>query len=366
MRKNYNLLKTTTVITFAVLASFGLSNCQRNVETTLVSVVYDSLSVVKPVIITEPTLNDTDDPAIWINPTDPTKSLIVGTDKGDSTGGLWVFNLEGKIDSSKCVFNMKRPNNVDIEYGFNLNGTPTDIAVCTERGRDKIRVFSLPNMKAIDNGGIPVFEGDSLRSPMGIGLYKNPQTGDISAIVSRKFGPDGSYLWQYKLMAQPDGSVSGEKVRSFGAFKGMNEIEAIVVDDELGYVYYTDEGSGVRQYYAHPDSSGVELSLFGTTGFVEDHEGVSVFPTTKGEGYILVSDQGANRLHIFKREGSKRNPFEHQLVKIVNIAALHSDGNEITTIPLNSTFTKGLFVAMSTDKTFHFYKWEDLAGDDLK
>ena len=41
----------------------------------------------KPIVTTEPTEFDTDDPAIWINPADPQKSLIVGTDK-ETDGGL--------------------------------------------------------------------------------------------------------------------------------------------------------------------------------------------------------------------------------------------------------------------------------------
>jgi len=35
-------------------------------------------------------------------------------------------------------------------------------------------------------------------------------------------------------------------------------------------------------------------------------------------------------------------------------------------IALNDTFKSGIFVAMSDNKTFHFYKWEDIAGEDLK
>src|SRR5574344_323658 len=365
MKHRNRIVQLAAFLLIVSLIRVAFSCCQFDDEQSA-TVVYDSLTVVKPVIITDTTFNDTDDPAIWINPTDPSKSLIIGTDKGDSTGGLWVFNIEGKIDSSKCVFNMKRPNNVDIEYGFNLNGTSTDIAVCTERGTDMIRVFSLPEMKAIDNGGIPVFQTETQRKPMGIALYKDPKNGEVYAFVSRKSGPDGSYVWQYQLSAQPDGSVIGTQVRSFGLFKGMREIEAIAVDDELGYVYYSDEGSGIRQYYAHPDSSNVELTLFGTTGFVRDHEGSAIYPTSKGKGYILVSDQEVNRFRIFKREGTKSNFFEHQLVKIVNVAAMESDGSEVTAIPLNSTFSKGLFVAMSTDKTFHYYRWEDIAGNDLK
>ncbi len=328
-------------------------------------VVYDSLTVVQPAVVTELTLNDTDDPAIWVNPDDPGKSLILGTDKGDTTGGVFVFTLDGKIDSSRSVFNLKRPNNIDIEYGFRLGETKTDIAVFTERGRNMIRVYSLPGMNELDNGGIEVFETDSLREPMGIALYKDPKTAAIYAIVSRKFGADGSYLWQY-LLTSPDGkTVSGTKVREFGHFRGGKEIESIAVDDELGYVYYSDELFGIHQYYASPDRGNAELSTFGTTGFTGDQEGISIYKTSATDGYILVSDQLSNRFRIFSREGTPENPFEHRLLKIVNVAARESDGSEVIEVPLNGAFNHGLFAVMSTDRTFHFYRWEDIAGKDL-
>ena len=97
--------------------------------------------VVQPVVITDTVRHDTDDPAIWINPTDPAKSLVVGTDK-DQDGGLYVFDLHGKI--VREVHDLKRPNNVDIAYGLMLNGKPTDIAVTTERFAHKLRILPCP------------------------------------------------------------------------------------------------------------------------------------------------------------------------------------------------------------------------------
>jgi 3-phytase len=318
-------------------------------------------NVVQPAIITEPSLVDTDDPAIWLNEQNPEQSLILGTDKGNENGGIYVYDLNGKIDHRKTILNLKRPNNIDIEYGFDLNGKKTDIAVFTERGSNQIRVLSLPDVKLIDKDGINVFEGDSLREPMGISLYKEPKTGNVYAIVSRKTGPSGTYLWEYLLYANPDGTVSGKKVRAFGEFSGKKEIEAIVVDDVNGYVYYSDEKCGIRQYYASPDSSNRQLSLFATTGVTCDHEGLSIYSTSDTTGYILLSDQQANQFQIFEREG-----FQHKLLKIVKVAAKESDGSEVIPVPLNSTFAHGLFVVMSTDRTFHFYRWEDIAGKDLK
>jgi 3-phytase len=322
-------------------------------------------SPIQPQVITEQVLHDTDDPAIWINPADPSQSIILGTDKGGDTeeGGLYVFRLDGTIDRERSVFPLNRPNNVDIAYGLQLGAARVDIAVVTVRRENKIRVFSLPDMVAIDNGGISVFDGDSLRDPMGVSLYTNLATNQIYAIVGRKSGPtDGSYLWQYELVDNGDGTVNGNVVRTFGYYSGKKEIEAIAVDNELGFVYYSDEQYGVRKYYAHPDSSNVELALFATTGVVDDHEGLSIYKNEDGTGYLMLSDQQGQRFHIYTREGSGGNPHDHTLLKVVDVAAMESDGSDVTHRNLGPSFPNGLFVAMSTDKTFHFYRWEDFFG----
>lgn len=313
-------------------------------------------SVIKPVIITEPVKYDADDPAIWINPKDPAKSLVIGTDK-DANGALYVFDLKGKI--VKVVDSLQRPNNIDIAYGLMLNGQPTDFAVTTERYTHKLRFFSLPDMQPIDNGGIPVFEGENepqFRDLMGIAVYTAPD-GKHYAIVGRKTGPSGSYLWQYLLQDNGQGKVKATLVRKFGNYSGKKEIEAIAVDNEAGYVYYSDEQFGVRQYYADPAKGNEELAVFGKTGFSEDHEGISIYKGSNIDGYILVSDQGANQFHLFSRAG-----LDHKPVKVVKVAASHSDGSDIVSQPLDSTFKHGLFVVMSDDRTFHYYRWEDIAG----
>ena len=328
------------------------------------SVAYDTI---QPVVITEKVKYDTDDPAIWIDKKNPANSLIVGTDK-NKDGALYVYDLSGKIIREKTVSGLQYPNNVDIEYGLKLGGVDTDIAVCTERLTNKIRVFRMPDMKAVDNGGIPVFEGEALRAPMGISLYKRPKDGTVFAIVSRKEGPaDGRYLWQYRLEDDRTGHVRGVKVREFGLWSGKKEIESVAVDDSLGFVYYSDESFGIRKYHADPDhpDSRKELALFGTNGFMEDREGISIYNVNDTSGYILVSDQLANQFHIFKREGESDDPHRHTRVNIIKVSTNESDGSEVTSCTLNDSFPDGLFVAMSDDRTFQFYSWKDIAGDEL-
>jgi 3-phytase len=351
----------TKLACFYIIALF--LSLQAKCQTTK-----DNNLPIAPIIITDSVKKDSDDPAVWIDKKDPSKSLIIGTDK-DIDGGLYAFNLEGKIQENKVVRGLKRPNNVDVEYGLKLKGISTDIAVTTERFTHKLRIFSLPDMKSIDNGGIEVFENETstgFRDLMGIALYKNKK-GEIYAIVGRKTGPTtGEYLWQYLLQDDGSGQVEAKLVRKFGIYSGKKEIESIAVDDELGYVYYSDEGIGVRKYYAEPSKGNEQLALIGTTGFTEDHEGISIYNLSKKKGYILVSDQGADKFHVFLREGSKKNPNEHQLLKVVNVKAHQSDGSETIALSFNKNFRKGLFIAMSDDRTFHIYRWEDIAGKELK
>lgn len=344
------------------IAGIIISSCTNTQNTTAVD------SAVKPLFVTEPVQFDTDDPAIWINPADSSESLVIGTDK-DENGGLYVFDLKGKIIKSKTVKGLKRPNNVDVAYGLVLGGRQTDIAVIAERMTHKLRVFSLPDMRPIDNGGIPVFEGETgemQRDLMGIAMYTSPQ-GQIYAIAGRKTGPqDGSYLWQYLLEDDGTGKLKATLKRKFGKYSGKKEIESIAVDNELGYIYYSDEQFGVRKYYADPAQGNRELALFATTGFKDDNEGISIYKTTDSTGYILVSDQAANHFQVFSREGTQQDPNHHVLITSIPTSTNNSDGSDIYSGALNDDFKHGIFVAMSDDKTFQFYRWEDLAGKKLK
>jgi 3-phytase len=354
------LNKILTAIICLSLSSCANRNLQNGNSSTLDSVV-------TPLYVTEPVEFDTDDPAIWVNPMDPTQSLIIGTDK-DENGGLYVYDLQGKIIKEKTVKNLKRPNNVDVAYGLKLGGKSVDVAVVTERFTHKLRIFSLPNMKSIDNGGIPVFVGETsreFRDLMGIALYTSPE-GRIYAIVGRKKGPnDGTYLWQYLLEDDGSGAVKASLVRKFGKYSGKKEIEAIAVDNEMGYIYYSDEQVGVRKYYADPAKGNEELALFATKGFTDDNEGISIYKTSDTTGYILVSDQSANQFKVYSRKG-KANPHDHVLITSIKASTNQSDGSDIVSVPLNQDFKHGLFVAMSDDKTFHLYRWEDIASRLLK
>ncbi|GMV37189.1 MAG: hydrolase [Fimbriimonadales bacterium] len=319
---------------------------------------------------TDPVTHDADDPAIWIHPTDPEKSLIIGTDKEKAPGGgIYVFSLDGK--TKQVIANVDRPNNVDVEYGLVLGGVSRDIAVATERGKQRLRVFVID----ADSGTLSdvtgqtyVFEGQSgaAREPMGISLYKRPSDSAIFAIVGRKFGPDGTYIWQYRLSDAGTGKVNATKVREFGKFSGSGEIEAIAVDDALGYVYYSDENFGIRKYHADPDhpDAAKELAVFGREGFAGDREGIAIYARQDGTGFIICSDQRKdNSLYrVYKREGEPGRPHDHgREVKVIAGGADDTDGIEVVSTSLGCKFPKGLLVVMNSGpRNFLLFDWRDV------
>jgi 3-phytase len=111
----------------------ALSGCTSSVFTA---------TGVAPAVWTAQVTDDPDDPAIWIHPTDPSASLIIGTNKVQApNGALVIFGLNGA--ARQTVAGLDRPNNVDIEYGLKMGEGTIDVAVTTERLKSRLRVFRI-------------------------------------------------------------------------------------------------------------------------------------------------------------------------------------------------------------------------------
>lgn len=317
---------------------------------------------VKPRVVTEPVRYDSDDPAIWVNRSEPAKSLVLGTDK-EADGALYVFGLDGKIRHELTIRGLLRPNNVDVAYDVPLAGRKVDVAVVAERFAHRVRVFSLPDMRPIDGGGIPVFEGERARDVMGVTTYTRPSDGAVFVIVSRsdRFAPKQGYLHQYRLVDDGTGTLRGLKVRAFGEWSGRKEIEALSVDPVRGMVFASDETFGIRKYHADPavEDADDELAQFGLTGFARDHEGTAIFRRGRERALLFVSDQQAGELRLFELDGHPEAPHRHALVGHVRFTAQETDGIDLVSTALPG-FPGGLLVAMSTDRTYHFYGLDDL------
>jgi 3-phytase len=310
----------------------------------------------KAAVASEPVGDDPDDPAIWIHPNDPAQSIVVATNKTAApAGSIVVFDLTGKI--LQTISGIDRPNNVDIRQNVALGGRAWDLAVATERYKNRLRIFAIDakTRRLSDLAAPAVFEGETgdLAAPMGIALYRRASDGALFAIVGRKSGPAEGYLWQYRV--EEGGRL--RLVRKFGRFSGEGEIEAIVADDEAGFVYYADEGAGIRKYHADPDApdAGRELALFGTSGYRGDREGLAIYRTGPSQGYLISTDQiaGGSRYLLYDRA----NP--SAVLAVIEGGADETDGIEVTSTPLGAAFPHGLLVTMNSGpRNFLFFAWQ--------
>jgi 3-phytase len=320
--------------------------------------------------------NDPDDPAVWVHPTDPSRSLILGTMKVAAPAGAVVaFGMDGQI--RQVISGIDRPNNIDVEYGLQLGGKRFDIAVVTERLARQLRIFRIEPTggRLVDIGAVPVLQGQpgEAGAPMGIALYRRPRDGATFAIVAPKEGPRQGYLWQYRLADAGAGRVGATLVRRLGNFSATsirdeNEIEAVAVDDALGYLYYSDEADGIHKWHADPDHADAarELAHFARTGFRGDREGIAIYALPDGTGYIVVTDQidEDSEYHLYPREGAAGNPHDHSReIAVLRGGADATDGIEISSRPLGPGLPSGVLVAMNSGpRNFLVFRWQDIAA----
>ena len=325
---------------------------------------------------TAPLSNDPDDPAIWVHPEDPSRSLILGTMKvAAPAGAIVVFGMDGQI--RQTISGIDRPNNIDVEYGLQLGGRRVDVAIATERLARQLRVFRIDAAEGrlADLGGVPILEGQAgeAGAPMGVALYRRPRDGAVFAIVAPKEGPREGYLWQYRLTDAGGGRIAATFVRRFGNFSATtvreeNEIEAVAVDDALGYVYYADEADGIHKWHADPDhpNAARELAHFARSGFRGDREGIAIYALPDGTGYIVATDQieADSEYHLYPREGAPGNPHDHSReIAVLRGGADATDGIEISSRALGPGLPNGVLVAMNSGpQNFLVFRWQDVAA----
>jgi 3-phytase len=323
-----------------------------------------STITVNPKVSTSAVRDDADDPAIWIHPTEPAKSVIIGTDKGNA-GALYVWDMAGKEIQRVPL---GRPNNVDVRYGMLVGGQRIDIAVTNLRTSPKqIKVFQIHSSNGTltditTNAGILTPELDD---PYGLCLYKRPSDGAIFVIASTQTGAKKNNLHQYRLQDDGAGKVKGAYVRAIGNGVIKAYVEGLVADDELGYIYASDETNAIRKFYADPDrGDNQQIVAFATGDGIEgDREGLGIYKCPNGTGYLVASSQGNSTVKIYRREGEPGNPHHHTLLTTIKTnGSTETDGLDITNLPTSATFPKGFLVKHhSQGKQYVLYSWEEIA-----
>jgi PKD repeat protein len=304
---------------------------------------------------------DADDPAIWIHPTNPALSLVIGTDKVGNF--VYVWDMNGQQLQRVSV--SATPNNGDVRYAMPVGGAPVDIYVVGVENPSRLVIFKIdPNTRTLsDITAAGATATPQVKEPYGVCLYRRASDGAMFAFVNSNGGVDG-VLHQYQLTDNGAGKVKATFVRSFGGDVNGNHSEGMVADDQLGYVYISEEDCCVHKFYADPAMGNARLAVFAQSdGIDPDREGLGIYGCANGTGYILLSSQGNKRVKVYRREGDPGNPHGHSLVTTIytpNVGG--TDGLDVTNRPAGPNFPFGFLAKHnSSAKNFALIAWEDIA-----
>jgi 3-phytase len=298
-----------------------------------------------------------DDPAIWVHPTDINKSRILGSDKQE---GIEVYDLNGKRTVS---YSFGEINNIDLRYDFPLGGKSVDIVGGSNRTSWEISLYSIEEGRLRNVNGTPI--KPKMPKMYGFSMYHSQRTDKYYALIAGK----GGEFEQYELYDNGQGKIDGKLVRSM---KFASVTEGIVADDEYGFIYVAEERGSVWKFDADPGDN--TLTNIGTAGdgkLTADIEGLAIYYTADGEGYLIISSQGNSTYAVYERVTNKYiNSFE------INKGALDgtfdTDGIDVMGFGLGDKWPNGFFVAQdgsNTDKRFPFFfnqnfkvvSWEKIA-----
>lgn len=283
---------------------------------------------VKPLIQTDaiPSLGDAaDDPAIWVHPSDATKSLVLGTDK---QGGLAVYNLAGREQQYLPV---GRLNNIDIRTGFDFNGQLIDIAVASNRDHHSLHVFSIDRETGLVSAlsELPT----TINDMYGMCLFKDKQNR-FFAIVNDK---DGRFE-QYDLTVF-DRHIKAHLVRRF---KVATQPEACVADDSSEQLFIGEEGKAVWVLNANADAPITMTKVAGIDANLHaDIEGIAYYRGANKQ-YLVISSQGNDSYVVLDAAA----PYQYRGSFKIDINAplaidgtSEIDGLEVTSLDLSGNNT---------------------------
>lgn len=333
---------------------------------------------------------DADDPAIWINQADKARSLIIGTAKN---GGLRVYDLAGREVQAIATPDGGRFNNVDVLTGFKLGKRKVDVAVVTDRGLDKLRIYQIEptGLTDITAADVPLLfskdeaEVEEQATGYGLALY------DRYAVVSRRHS---TRLGIFRLQEQ-NGKVTYrtsdtlDLPRQFRLPNGTSwspcaepgedpQVEGMVVDTEAGVLYAAQEDVALWRinmkggHFSSVPRIVEKVAEFGVPGAYDpeseecvldtandpgyggrihaDVEGATIYPTGKRDGYLIVSSQGDNRFFVYDRRTTKPLTVFTVTDGSRTDGVQHSDGAAATAVALPG-YPKGLLVVHDGENT---------------
>ncbi len=279
-----------------------------------------------------------DDPAIWVHPTDPSRSLVLANDK---LGSLDVYDLDGSLVqrlSDATPF----WGNVDVKQGVRIGGVLRDIVAVNHGGG--IRVYEVdPDTRRLSS----ITDGQWGGSAEGLCLYRSNVDDTVYAINITLPGR----LRQWELGdSDGDGLVEGTLRRDFQV---GSEAEGCVTHDETGELYVSEEDVALWRYEAEPDGGALRSvvdRVLPDGRNAADLEGLAIADAGSQGAFLIasaqnVADPGQNYLTSYAATGDNAFVRSFRVVDgTTSDDCDRTDGIAAYAGDLGPDFPQGLFV----------------------
>ncbi|ADV66130.1 phytase [Deinococcus maricopensis] len=317
---------------------------------------------------------DSDDPAVWVDPQDASRSLVIGTRKD---AGLTVFDLQGRTLQDVAPTGV-RYNNVDVVYGFNLGGRAVDLAVASDRKNDRLAVYAIDpvtrTLTDVSSATMPMVftpagaASDGANTAYGLAAYRTAD-GSARVFVSQR---KHARVAEVRLVADGD-RVTFAPVRTVDlpASSAENpQVEGMVVDAELGFAYLGQEQVGIWKL---PLAAGTPRLMHAVkpagAHLAADVEGLTIYRSAGGRGYLLASSQGDNTFAVFDRTGDNAFLGSFRVTGGAVDGSEACDGAVVVNANFGAAFPRGLLVVQDGENdgvkdatNFKLVAWEDVAA----
>jgi 3-phytase len=203
----------------------------------------------------------------------------------------------------------------------------------------------------------------------GFCLYHSAVSGKYYAFIN---STDTGAVEQWELFDSGNERVDAKVVREFVV---GSQTEGCTADDELGFFYIGEEDVAIWKYGAEPGAGEARVAVDYTDEanengkLVADVEGISLYYTSTGTGYLLASSQGSSEFTVYRREGDNEylGRFVVSETAIID-GVTGSDGLDVTNVSLGERFPNGVFVTQDDtnlnpdgNQNFKLVPWENIA-----
>jgi len=322
-----------------------LSGCEEPVETVSVNAKAETEQVVSEG-------DAADDPAIWRNAEDPSKSLIFGTDK---KAGLYVYGLNGKVQQ---FLPMGRLNNVDLIEAPDFGGV---VIAASNRTTPGVSLFlHVPGASQtvpFNPGFIPL----DLAEPYGLCMAQSGPA--LKVVVTSKQGD-----LRLITLRQENGVV----VSDVAVLPKLATVsEGCVIDQATNTLYVAEENEGIWHRSLDPtDQSAADL-FFELDGAVlnADIEGLSL-DLSVTPPLLIASSQSDDAYAVFSTQsGEFLGKFSVADSGVID-GSSHTDGLDLEAGNFGPDYPDGLLVvqddlntgadASGEGQNFKFVSWAEV------